>query len=125
MIVAGLMTIVQSMGIKHPKLGFQWGAGTLSVMGISFTTMPIAQAVVPQLKREYATMNNCALKFGACGLRPAMRLPAGGAEYKLQSFMRKKKRRERGGNGRSRAACIGQQHGSNYCCCWATLKKHP
>jgi hypothetical protein len=56
------MTIIQSTGIKHPKLPFQWGAGTLSVMGISFTTMPIAQAVVPQLKRVYATENSCGLK---------------------------------------------------------------
>ena len=31
-IVAGFMTIVQSWGIKHPRLPFQWGAGTLSVM---------------------------------------------------------------------------------------------
>jgi hypothetical protein len=61
-IVAGLMTIVQSSGIKHPRLPFQWGAGTLSVMGISFTTMPIAQAVVPQLKRVYATAHSCGLK---------------------------------------------------------------
>jgi len=63
MIVAGIMTIVQSVGIKHPKLGFQWGAGTLSVMGVSFTTMPIAQAVVPTLMREYATLNHCGLKY--------------------------------------------------------------
>lgn len=33
MIVAGFMTIVQSLGIKHPRLPFQWGAGVLSVMG--------------------------------------------------------------------------------------------
>ena len=45
-IVAGIMTIVQSSGIKHPKLPFQWGAGTLSVMGISFTTVPSTFLVV-------------------------------------------------------------------------------
>ena len=52
-IVAGIMTIVQSAGIKHPKLPFQWGAGTLSVMGISFTTVPIAQIAVPLLMAAY------------------------------------------------------------------------
>ena len=41
-IVAGNMTIVQSTGIKHPRIPFQWGAGTLSVMGVSFTTVPSA-----------------------------------------------------------------------------------
>lgn len=44
------MTIIQSYGISHPKLPFQWGAGTLSVMGVSFTTVPIAQEVIPQAR---------------------------------------------------------------------------
>ena len=52
-IVAGIMTIVQSTGIKHPKIPFQWGAGTLSVMGVSFTTVPVAQQAVPMLMSQY------------------------------------------------------------------------
>jgi len=52
-IVAGLMTLVQSMGVKHPRIPFQWGAGTLSVMGVSFTTVPIAQSAVPLLMQQY------------------------------------------------------------------------
>jgi hypothetical protein len=39
--------------VKHPRLPFQWGAGTLSVMGISFTTVPIAQIAVPLLMAAY------------------------------------------------------------------------
>ena len=41
-IVAGIMTIIQSTGVKHPKIPFQWGAGTLSVMGVSFTVRAVA-----------------------------------------------------------------------------------
>ena len=61
------MTIVQSSGIKHPKLPFQWGAGTLSVMGVSFTTVPIAQAIVPVLMTEYKTTiskQQCDFNYG-------------------------------------------------------------
>ena len=52
-IVAGIMTIIQSSGVKHPKIPFQWGAGTLSVMGVSFTTVPIAQTAVPLIMSVY------------------------------------------------------------------------
>ena len=52
-IVAGVMTLVQSLGVKHPRIPFQWGAGTLSVMGVSFTTVPIAQSAVPLLMSQY------------------------------------------------------------------------
>ena len=52
-IVAGVMTLIQSLGVKHPRIPFQWGAGTLSVMGVSFTTVPIAQSAVPLLMSQY------------------------------------------------------------------------
>lgn len=65
-IVAGFMTIVQSAGIKHPGLPFQWGAGTLSVMGVSFTTVPIAQSAVPQLMSQYPPLaaKTCGTNYG-------------------------------------------------------------
>ncbi len=54
MIVTGVMTIFQVWGWRpFARCGyqqFQWGAGVLSVMGISFTTLPIAQSVIATLK---------------------------------------------------------------------------
>ena len=47
-VMAGIMTIIQSTSISFGRFG-QWGAGTLSVMGVSFTTVPISQLVIPQL----------------------------------------------------------------------------
>lgn len=50
LIVCGIMTFVQVtsvsfFGKKYP----QWGAGVLSVMGVSFTTVPIATSVLNYL----------------------------------------------------------------------------
>ena len=47
-IVAGIMTIIQSAGVKHPRLPFQWGAGTLSVMG---ARPPCAPRTAPHTPR--------------------------------------------------------------------------
>ena len=72
-IVAGIMTIVQSAGIKHPKLPFQWGAGTLSVMGISFT-VSAARVRVVAARPQAARLLMPAPVFCCCRQSPSRRL---------------------------------------------------
>lgn len=52
MIVTGIMTIFQVIGLRPFGNRFQcmWGAGVLSVMGVSFTSVPIVQSVIATLK---------------------------------------------------------------------------
>ncbi len=64
MIVTGIMTIFQVWGGRPlTRCGlpnFQWGAGVLSVMGISFTTLPIAQSVIATLSKVRCPMGTIA-----------------------------------------------------------------
>ena len=46
LIVSGLTTLVQVTSLKIPKTPFQLGSGLLSVMGTSFTFLPIVQSSV-------------------------------------------------------------------------------
>ncbi|PNW77575.1 hypothetical protein CHLRE_10g442600v5 [Chlamydomonas reinhardtii] len=52
LIVCGIMTFFQVLGVRIYKTKFQYGAGVLSCMGISFTTVPIATSVIGQLMKE-------------------------------------------------------------------------
>jgi xanthine/uracil permease len=57
LIVCGIMTLVQSYGVQHPRLPFQLGAGVLSVMGVSFTSLPIGQVIIPALRNDWYVDN--------------------------------------------------------------------
>lgn len=47
LLVCGLMTCVQVTGIRFPRsTSYQWGAGILSVMGISFASVPLFTRVI-------------------------------------------------------------------------------
>ncbi|GFH32172.1 uric acid-xanthine permease, partial [Haematococcus lacustris] len=50
LIVTGLMTLVQVTGIRIGGK-FMWGAGVLSVMGVSFTSVPIVQSTLAKLMK--------------------------------------------------------------------------
>ncbi|PNW77579.1 hypothetical protein CHLRE_10g442800v5 [Chlamydomonas reinhardtii] len=52
LIVTGIMTFFQVLGVRIWKTDFQFGAGILSCMGVSFTTVPIATSVIGQLMKE-------------------------------------------------------------------------
>ncbi|KAG2433014.1 hypothetical protein HXX76_008741 [Chlamydomonas incerta] len=52
LIVCGIMTFFQVLGVRIWKTNFQFGAGILSCMGVSFTTVPIATSVIGQLMKE-------------------------------------------------------------------------
>lgn len=56
LIVCGIMTCIQVIGIRLP-FGRQWGSGILSVMGISFTTYPIADSAIKELMKEGHTFS--------------------------------------------------------------------
>ncbi|KAL6771374.1 XUV1 [Auxenochlorella protothecoides x Auxenochlorella symbiontica] len=51
LLVTSIMTAIQVTGIPLPY-GRQWGAGILSVMGISFTTYPIAVSTISALMAD-------------------------------------------------------------------------
>jgi xanthine/uracil permease len=71
LIVCGIMTLIQSYGVKHPKLPFQLGAGVLSVMGVSFTSLPIGQVIVPALRNDWYVENpqcTLALQTANCAI---------------------------------------------------------
>lgn len=51
LLVASIMTAIQVTGIPLPY-NRMWGAGILSVMGISFTTYPIASSTIVTLMKE-------------------------------------------------------------------------
>ncbi|KAL6749700.1 uric acid-xanthine permease [Haematococcus lacustris] len=50
LIVTGVMTLVQVTGIRVGGK-FMWGAGVLSVMGVSFTSVPIVQSTLAKLMK--------------------------------------------------------------------------
>ncbi|EFJ52311.1 hypothetical protein VOLCADRAFT_115955 [Volvox carteri f. nagariensis] len=52
LIVCGIMTFVQVAGFRIFRSPFQLGAGVLSCMGVSFTTVPIATSVINVLMKE-------------------------------------------------------------------------
>ncbi|KAG2448886.1 hypothetical protein HYH02_006235 [Chlamydomonas schloesseri] len=52
LIVCGIMTFFQVLGVRIWKTNYQFGAGILSCMGVSFTTVPIATSVIGQLMKE-------------------------------------------------------------------------
>lgn len=47
LLVCGFMTAIQVTGIRFPSSSpYQWGAGILSVMGISFASVPLFTSVI-------------------------------------------------------------------------------
>ncbi|KXZ44106.1 hypothetical protein GPECTOR_73g627 [Gonium pectorale] len=52
LIVCGIMTFFQVAGFRIGKSPFQLGAGVLSCMGVSFTSVPIATNVINVLMKE-------------------------------------------------------------------------
>ncbi|GLC34611.1 hypothetical protein PLESTB_001242600 [Pleodorina starrii] len=53
LIVCGIMTFFQVAGFRLFRTPFQLGAGVLSCMGVSFTTVPIATSVINTLMKEH------------------------------------------------------------------------
>lgn len=49
LLVCGIMTAVQVTGIPLGRLKYKLGAGMLSVMGVSFASVPVATSTVTQL----------------------------------------------------------------------------
>lgn len=98
LIVCGIFTLIQSTGVRHPKLPFQLGAGVLSVMGVSFTSLPIGQVVIPSLRIDYYLANpqcTAAMQTASCGITatcpifpstiPSCMLTCPAAAYQCQS----------------------------------------
>ncbi|KAF7727384.1 hypothetical protein EC973_007548 [Apophysomyces ossiformis] len=52
LIVSGLMSILQIVRIKIPKTRFFIGTGLLQIAGVSFATLPAAQAVVENMYKD-------------------------------------------------------------------------
>ncbi|KAG2500224.1 hypothetical protein HYH03_001802 [Edaphochlamys debaryana] len=52
LIVCGIMTFFQVLGARIRGTPYQFGAGILSCMGVSFTTVPIATSVISVLMKE-------------------------------------------------------------------------
>lgn len=47
LLVCAFMTFVQVTGIRFPKTSpYQWGAGLLSVMGVSFASVPLFTKII-------------------------------------------------------------------------------
>ncbi|EME25759.1 nucleobase:cation symporter-2, NCS2 family [Galdieria sulphuraria] len=63
LIASGILSIIQITGLKIRKTGYQLGTGLISVVGTSFTTLPVAQAAFSTIRKhgEY----NCSLE-GPC-----------------------------------------------------------
>ncbi|GIL94312.1 hypothetical protein Vretimale_557 [Volvox reticuliferus] len=53
LIVCGIMTFFQVAGFRIFRTPFQFGAGVLSCMGVSFTTVPIAISVINVLMKDH------------------------------------------------------------------------
>ena len=94
LIVCGIFTLIQSYGVKHPKLPFQLGAGVCSVMGVSFTSLPIGQVIIPSLRTDWYLQNpqctaamqsaNCAIT-ATCKVYPSA-IPACQAICSAQAY---------------------------------------
>jgi NCS2 family nucleobase:cation symporter-2 len=52
LLVCGITTFIQVYGMRIPKTPFQWGSGVLSVMGVSFASVPLYQNVVGNLMSQ-------------------------------------------------------------------------
>jgi xanthine/uracil permease len=48
LLVCGIMTFIQVTGLRWRTSQYQWGAGILSVMGISFASVPLFTTVITQ-----------------------------------------------------------------------------
>eukprot|EP00878_Enallax_costatus_P046839 GHUV01057139.1.p1 GENE.GHUV01057139.1~~GHUV01057139.1.p1 ORF type:complete len:408 (+),score=89.00 GHUV01057139.1:139-1224(+) len=46
LLICGFMTLVQVLGIPVYRTNLQWGAGILSVMGVSFASLPLVTTVI-------------------------------------------------------------------------------
>eukprot|EP00877_Chromochloris_zofingiensis_P003759 jgi/Chrzof1/13384/Cz07g31020.t1 len=57
LLVCGIMTAVQVTGIPLGRLKYKLGAGMLSVMGVSFASVPVATSTVTQLVDEGYTFD--------------------------------------------------------------------
>lgn len=55
--MCGITTLIQVLGIRIPKTPFQWGSGVLSVMGVSFASVPLFQSVVASLMAQGDTFD--------------------------------------------------------------------
>jgi len=76
LLVCGIMTFVQVTGFRFPRMNLQWGSGMLSVMGVSFATVPVATKVVGGLMAKGMSFDEA---FGSllgtaalCGIWPIM-----------------------------------------------------
>ncbi|GAB4815854.1 hypothetical protein N2152v2_002900 [Parachlorella kessleri] len=73
LIICGITTMIQVTSVPLPY-GRQLGAGILSVMGVSFTTVPVAQSVLGKLTSEGQSFNEAYGKLlgtiALCGLIP-------------------------------------------------------
>ncbi|GJQ08214.1 hypothetical protein GpartN1_g5.t1 [Galdieria partita] len=69
LIASGILSIIQITGIKIGRTGYQLGTGLISVVGTSFTTLPVAQATFANIRRhgEYgcSEQGSCPNAFGA------------------------------------------------------------
>lgn len=79
LIVCGIMTAIQVTGIPLPSFpGFrnrQWGAGILSVMGISFTTYPIASQCLANECDTRTNNGNACGRSGPMSVGAAVQMP--------------------------------------------------
>jgi xanthine/uracil permease len=94
LIVCGIFTLIQSYGLKHPKLPFQLGAGVCSVMGVSFTSLPIGQVIIPSLRTDWYKNNpqcTAAMQSASCSITAACKvfpspIPACAAVCSAQAY---------------------------------------
>lgn len=75
LIICGITTMIQVKSIPLP-FSRQWGAGVLSVMGVSFTTVSIATTVVTTMMKEGQSFSDAYGKLigtvALCGLVPVI-----------------------------------------------------
>jgi hypothetical protein len=69
LIICGIMTAIQVTGVRLP-LNRQWGAGILSVMGISFTTFAPANSTIAGRRRLSTWL--ASREFGKRKLTPGL-----------------------------------------------------
>lgn len=71
--MCAFMTFVQVTGVRFPKTSpYQWGAGLLSVMGVSFASVPlftkvISAQMVRNEKKALQLAGPCHVRAGCVG----------------------------------------------------------
>lgn len=73
LLVCGIMTFIQVTGLRWRTSQYQWGAGILSVMGISFASVPLFTTVITQQMVGRSCRVSCRVTAFVCAL-PVLRL---------------------------------------------------